>query len=437
MTYKRSVSASPHQLLTESVWSIRMPELRFGPGSCEELGFQVGDLGVSPPATGIVITDETLTEHGHTDRIVTVLESAGYEIDVYDDCEREPSISDVEECLSFVRDRTGEEGYDFYVGLGGGSCLDTAKTTRTVVANGGSPLDYIAEPTGKGERIAERGPPLILLPTTAGTGSEISPIAVLAVEEKNIKEAISDNNVRADVAVLDPSLTTTLPPEMTAASAMDALGHAIEGYSTHHYTELLRPENPSDRPVYAGRTPMTEMCSEKAIELLSGNVRKAVHNGESLEARSNMLLGALLGAIAGLSAGAHLCHAIAYPVGNRYHTFHGETVAALTPATTLGYNAASDPERFARVARMLGADTSGLGKRAAADAAREEYVRLQQDLNVVPSGLTELAGIGEDDVDWLAEQTISTQERLLRCNPRPVTVEDVRTVLLDALDNWE
>ena len=120
-----------------------------------------------------------------------------------------------------------------------------------------------------------------------------------------------------------------------------------------------------------------------------------------------MLQGALFGAIAGLTARASLCHAMAYPVGNRYHTYHGETIAALTPASTLGYNAGSDPERFARLARRL------------------------------PSGLAELAGVDEDDVDWLARQTVETQQRLLRCNPRPVTEADVHDVFVDALYNWE
>jgi len=188
--------------------------------------------------------------------------------------------------------------------------------------------------------------------------------------------------------------------------------------------------------VYAGRTGFTELFSQRAIELLAGNVRRAVNNGDDLQAREAMLTGALYGAIAGLTAGASLCHAMAYPVGNRYHTYHGETIAALTPASTLGYNAASDPERFADIAAMLGAETDGLGTREAADLAREEFVRLQRDLGVLPSGLADLAGVTEEEVDALAERTVETQQRLLRCNPRPVTAEDVAGVFRDALHNW-
>jgi len=437
VSYERSVSADPHRLSPETVWEVRMPAIRVGAGAADELGYQLGQIGLSGEGRGLIVTDSDLVSLGHVDRVADELAADGFDVDVYDGVEREPSIEAVEECIGFVREETGEDGYDFYLGLGGGSCMDTAKATRAVVANGGDVLDYVAAPTGAGEDLTESGPPLILLPTTAGTGSEISPVAILSVPEKEIKEGISSTHVRADAAVLDPTLTTTLPPDLTAKTAMDALGHAIEGYTTHRYDDLLRPEDPADRPVYAGRTGFTEMFSEKAIDLLSSNVRPAVNNGDDIEARGAMLKGALFGAIAGLTAGASLAHAMAYPVGNNYHTYHGETIAALTPASTLGYNVASDPPRFANVAEMLGADTSGMSTREAADEAREEFVRLQRDLNVLPSGLNELTGITAEDTGALAESTVESQQRLLRCNPRPVTKADVEAVFNDALYNWE
>lgn len=436
MSFDRSVSADPHDLSAESVWHIDIPEVRFGRHAVDELAFQFRELGVDSDSRGLVVTDDGLVAAGHADRVSSHLAEEGFDVDVYDDSQREPSVAAVEDCIAFVRDET-DDGYDFYVGLGGGSCMDTAKTTRAVVANGGDPLDYVAEPTGSGEPLTESGPPLVLIPTTAGTGAEISPVAILSVPAEETKEGISSHHLRADAAVLDPTLTTTLPPDITAQTAMDALGHAIEGYTTHAYDSLLRATDPGARPVYAGRTPLTEMFSRKAIRLLSGSVRPAVHNGDNLDARENMLLGALFGAISGLTAGASLCHAMAYPVGNKYHTTHGETIAVLTPASTIDYNAASDPGRFAEVAELFGVETAGLTDSEAADALKAEYIQLQRDLGVLPSGLTELAGITADDVDWLAARTVDSQERLLRCNPRPVTEDDVREVFLDALSNWE
>lgn len=437
MSYDRSVSATPHELSPETVWEVQMPAICVGAKAAEELGYQLEQIGAESDQRGLIITDENLVSLGHVSRIVGEIEADGFEVDVFDSVEREPSISAINDCIEFVRQEAGNDGYDFYIGLGGGSCMDTAKATRAVVANGGNVLDYVAAPTGAGKALTQSGEPLVLLPTTAGTGSEISPVAILSVPEKNIKEGISSPHVRADAAVLDPTLTTTLPPDLTAKTAMDALGHAIEGYTTHRYDNLLRPEDPSDRPVYAGRTGFTEMFSEKAIELLSSNVRRVVNNGDDIAAREAMLKGALFGAIAGLTAGASLAHAMAYPVGNNYHTKHGETIAALTPASTLGYNVASDPPRFARVAEMLGADTSGMSTHQAANAAREEFIELQRDLNVLPSGLHELAGITTDDISELAESTVNSQQRLLRCNPRPVSEEDVEEVFRDALHNWE
>lgn len=437
MSYHRSVSATPHELSPETVWEVQMPAICVGAKAVEELGYQLEQIGAESNQRGLIITDENLVSLGHVSRIVGEIEADGFEVDVFDSVEREPSISAINDCIEFVREEAGNDGYDFYIGLGGGSCMDTAKATRAVVANGGNVLDYVAAPTGAGKALTQSGEPLVLLPTTAGTGSEISPVAILSVPEKNIKEGISSPHVRADAAVLDPTLTTTLPPDLTAKTAMDALGHAIEGYTTHRYDNLLRPEDPSDRPVYAGRTGFTEMFSEKAIELLSSNVRRVVNNGDDIAAREAMLKGALFGAIAGLTAGASLAHAMAYPVGNNYHTKHGETIAALTPASTLGYNVASDPPRFARVAEMLGADTSGMSTHQAANAAREEFIDLQRDLNVLPSGLHELAGITTDDISELAESTVNSQQRLLRCNPRPVSEEDVEEVFRNALHNWE
>lgn len=437
MSYHRSVSATPHELSPETVWEVQMPAICVGAKAVEELGYQLEQIGAESNQRGLIITDENLVSLGHVSRIVGEIEADGFEVDVFDSVEREPSISAINDCIEFVREEAGNDGYDFYIGLGGGSCMDTAKATRAVVANGGNVLDYVAAPTGAGKALTQSGEPLVLLPTTAGTGSEISPVAILSVPEKNIKEGISSPHVRADAAVLDPTLTTTLPPDLTAKTAMDALGHAIEGYTTHRYDNLLRPEDPSDRPVYAGRTGFTEMFSEKAIELLSSNVRRVVNNGDDIAAREAMLKGALFGAIAGLTAGASLAHAMAYPVGNNYHTKHGETIAALTPASTLGYNVASDPPRFARVAEMLGADTSGMSTHQAANAAREEFIELQRDLNVLPSGLHELAGITTDDISELAESTVNSQQRLLRCNPRPVSEEDVEEVFRNALHNWE
>lgn len=435
---RRSVSTPEHLLdQPETVWNLQLPQIRFGRHAIEELPHQLNQLDINPPAHGLLVTDETIASHGHIGTVQDELTKSGFDVEVYDQAKREPTLESVEHCISFVDRTTDGEGYDFYLGIGGGTCMDTAKAVRTVRANDGDIIDYISEPTGHGEFIEHSGSPLVLLPTTAGTGSEISPVALVDIPEKETKEAIASPYVRADAAVLDPTLSVTLPPDETALSAMDALGQAIEGYTTHPYDSLLRPAEPKERPVYAGRTPLTEIFSEKAIDLLYNNIRRATHNGDDLEARENMLLGALFGGIAALTAGSNLCHAMSYPVANKWHTYHGETIAVLTPASTFGYNTGSDPERFKKIAQMLNVNTSGMSAQEAADAAKEQYIQLQRDLNVVPSGLHELTGATEDDVDELARRCVEQQKRLIRCNPRLLREEDVADVYRDALYNWE
>jgi len=434
----RQISAPEHiSNQPETVWTLQLPKIRFGRGSTEELAHQLQGLGVAAPARGLLVTDSEIVSHGHSNQIKKVLEEAGFSTKTYDDVRREPSVTSIEDCLNHINEVAGEDGFDFYIGLGGGSCMDTAKAVRTIKANDGTVTDYISEPTGRGQDLKKSGAPLILMPTTAGTGSEISPVAIIDVPEKNTKEAIASQHVRADAAVLDPVYSVTLPSKETALIGMDALGQAIEGYITHSFDSLLRARTPTNRPVYAGRTPVTEMYSERAIELLYQNIRRATHNGDDIHARSDMLLGALFGGIAALTAGSNLCHAMSYPVANKWHTYHGETIAVLTPASTFEYNKGSNPARFETIAELFGVDTTGLSPHEAAEAAKQRFIQLQRDLNVVPSGLHELTGATEAHVSDLAERCITQQRRLLRCNPRSVSEDAIADVYRDALRNWE
>lgn len=420
----------------ETVWSMQIPEIRFGQGAINELTAQLELLDVYAPSQGLLITDETIASLGHANRIRDKLSNDGFNIDIFDKARREPSIDSINDCIDYIENNENGDGYDFYLGVGGGTCMDTAKVARTIRANEGEIIDYISKPTGKGENLNSSGEPLILLPTTAGTGSEISSVAIVDVPEQETKEGIASPYVRADAAVLDPTLSVTLPPDETALCGMDALGQAIEGYLTHSYDSLLHAPDPSERPIYAGRTPLTEMFCEKAIELLTGNLRRAVHNGDDIRARSKMMLGALYGGIAALTAGANLCHAMSYPVANKWKTHHGETIAVLTPATTFEYIAGSNPSRFEFISKCLGVDVDGLNDRELPTSAKEEYIHLQQDLNVIPRGLHQLTGADEEDVDELAKCCMQQQKRLLRCSPRLITEEQLSEIYRDALYNW-
>jgi alcohol dehydrogenase class IV len=414
----------------ETVWTMRPPALRFGRGATAELPAELRTQGVVPPATVLVVTDPTLRDGGHADAVRTGLDDAGYETALHVTPDAEPSA----ESVAAAADAAREEAFDAHVAVGGGSVLDTAKAGRVVAASGGAPTDYVAPPAGAGGTPTASGPPLVALPTTAGTGAEISSVAVFSVPDRPVKVGLSHPLVGADAAVLDPVLTRSLPPDLTAATAMDALGHAIETYTTLRYDALARPADPADRPGYAGRTGFGAACSRRAVDLVAGNVRRAVHNGDDLDARAALLEGAALSSIAGLTAGAGLCHAMAYPVGARYDAHHGATVAALTPASTLGHVAGAGPGRIADLAPAFGVADAG-DDRAVADRVREAHVRLQRDLGVLPSGLADL-GVEPADLDALARLTVETGERLLACSPRPADADEIRAVYEDALHNW-
>lgn len=424
------------QFESETVWQLDVPEIRFGRDAVRDLGYQLRTLGVDPGARGLAITDESIADIGHADRVRACAEDDGFELDVFDGVAREPTTADVQRCVEYARGADAD--YEFFVGLGGGSALDTAKVTRAVVENGGEVAEYAAERVGEARSIAPCETSLVAIPTTVGTPAQISMTAVVRSAEDGGKLPITDQEIRPDGTIADPTFTVTLPPDLTAETVMDALGPAIESYTAPSFSSRPRPDDPSRRLGPAGRTELTDVLNERAIRLISNNVRQVVHNGSDLEARTRVMRGSLFAAVAGRAAGVHLGHAAAYAVQELYHTRHSETVGVLTPACTLGYNVGSDPTRFERVAELLGADVDGLGTRDAADEAKREYVRLQRDLSVVPSGLAELAGVSDDEetLRELAVHTMETEQRLLRNAPALLTEDGLVEMYRDALHNW-
>lgn len=420
---------------SETVWHLALPEIRFGTDSIEDLAYQLGVLGCKTPASGLMITDEQITENGHVDKIREVLSGTGYEIEVFSGGRREPTIDDVEQCISSVS--PSGTNFDFYIGLGGGSIMDTTKIVRAVIENGGNVTDYVTEPIGNNKSVTRSDNPLVAIATTLGTPAQNSMAAVVKTGE-NKKAIISDPEIRPEGVILDPRLTITLPPDLTAQTVMDALGPAIEGYTTAPLRSRKRAVHPKSRQGHAGRTEFSDAFSEKAIHLLHQNVREAVHRGKDLTARTNVMLGGLFGAVAGRLSGTQLCHAMAYAVQNQYQTYHAETVGVLTPAATLGSNVASDPGRYRRVAELMGLNVDNLNDHEAARAAKSEFIQMQRDLEVFPSGLAELADIEEDEVilEELAEHTMESGQRLLRNAPRLITKDQLKETFRNSLYNW-
>lgn len=406
----------------DSVWDFAIADqIKFGTGATAELGDELESRAVERL---LVVTDEQLRDAGIVDDALESVPDA-VDVTVFDGVEPDPSV-DVYES---AREAAAECDPDGVVGVGGGSSLDVAKVTGAIAESSRDVLEYVAPPVGGGEPVPDSDVPVFAVPTTAGTGSESSPAAVVSLPDRELKVGISSRHLYPELAVVDPLLAVSLPPAITASSGMDALTHAIEAYTTRRFDAKAAPGRADERADYGGRTQLTDLYAEKAIDLISDSLRRAVNNGSDVEARRDMALGSLLAGIAFTNAGLGATHAMAYPVAGENHTPHGVTVAVLLPSV-MRYNASTAFDRYARIADLMGERVEDCSDREAADRAAAAVEALCDDIGI-PSGLAEL-GVERDDVSRLAEKTEEIQ-RLLVGNPRRATTEDLETIFENAL----
>lgn len=406
----------------DTVWDFAIADqIKFGNGAIGELGDELTNRDVT---SALIVTDTQLRDAGVVD---TVLESVpdSVDVDVFDGVQPDPDVGVYESAI----ETTVEVDPDGVVGVGGGSSLDVAKVAGTLAATDRDVLEYVAPPVGGGVSVPDSETVVFAVPTTAGTGSETSPAAVVSLPDRELKVGISSRHLYPTLAIVDPLLTVSLPPAITAASGMDALTHAIESYTTRRYDTKEAPEQANERPNYGGRTAVTDLFAEKAIELIGGSLQQAVNNGTDVEARRDMALGSLLAGIAFTNSGLGATHAMAYPVAGENHTPHGVTVAVLLPEV-MRYNAPTAFDRYGDIVTLLGGDAEGGSDRAVANRAATAVEALSSDIGI-PSGLEEL-GVEEDDVPRLAEKTEEIQ-RLLVGNPRRVSREDLEEIFTRAL----
>ena len=259
-----------------------MPPVLLGAGAARETGYHLTRLGVR---RALVVTDEVLARLGVPDPVVAAIRDAGVEVEVYAAPAGEPSVASMQAAAEHAR---GGD-FDGFVGLGGGSALDTVKAAALLATHGGEILDWVNPPIGGGRAVPGPLRPVVALPTTAGTGSEVTAVAVLDVPEHRVKTGISHQHLRPRLAICDPELTIGCPPAVTAAVGLDALMHAIEAYVSLPLDARPRPDDPGARPPYQGANPLADVWVERAIELGGRYLRRAVADGSDLEARHGML----------------------------------------------------------------------------------------------------------------------------------------------------
>ena len=370
----------------------------FGPGSIERLGSEAQLLKAKKV---LIITDSGVIQAGLLESVEKSLQSAGLPFTRFDEVEPDPRIEVVEKSV----EKAKKEGINLIIGLGGGSSLDIAKVTSILMNNPGKIDSFFGI-----DLVPNPGIPVILIPTTAGTGSEVTPIAILSDTKEKLKKGIVSPTLFPEVAIVDPKLTIGLPPSVTAFTGMDALTHAIEAYYSVNATDL------------------SDLLAFRAMELISKNLRMAYAYGENLTARSNMMEGSLLAGIAFANAGVGAVHAFAYPLGGEFHLAHGLTNTLMLPYL-MRYNILGCPNKFAQMAAAFGEKVAGLSELDGAEMAVKFVERLSDDIRV-PRRLRDV-GIPEKAIPGLAEAAMKVT-RLLANNPRKITLEDAIAVYKSA-----
>ena len=373
-------------------FSITQPtQIHFGIKSIQNLHQVIRQLGGSKP---LVVIDPGLLNAGLDKKITGPLTDSGISFTIYNEVDPEPGLRLADKAAETARNND----CDCVVGAGGGSAMDIAKAAAILLTNGGRAVDYL----GLG-KIQKAGVPKIMVPTSAGTGAEVTFTAVFINEETGSKGGMNGDPLYPDAALLDPELTVSLPPNVTATTGLDALTHSLEAYTSIQ------------------AHPVSEMYSLQAIDLICANIRSAFADGRNLEARSNMLLASLLAGKALAMAGVGLVHAMAYPLGGLFGIPHGLANAVLLPYVT-EYNFIGNVRKHARLAFFFGFDIDGMPSRDAAGLTVEGLFQLNHDLEI-PSGLAKL-NIPEERIPEMADVAL-TVARPVENNPRRPTREDI------------
>jgi hydroxyacid-oxoacid transhydrogenase len=423
----------------ETVFTYAAPQLKFGAGAADEIGFDLAGLGVR---RAFLVTDAGVAATGSPDRVAAAIRSHGIEVLVFADVHVEPTDASIR----YAADAARQSGpWDGFVAVGGGSSIDTAKAVNLLTTNPGDLMDYVNAPVGGGRAPAQPLRPLIAVPTTTGTGSESTAICVLDVLDLKVKTGISHARLRPTLAVVDPLLTMSQPPQVTAASGMDIVCHALESYTAKPYTAFER-KRPEQRVPYCGANPVGDLWAEKALVLLAGALRTAVADGTDLRARTDLSMAATFAGMGFGNAGVHVPHANAYPVAGGVRRFrpsgypdaeplvpHGMAVCITAPAA-FGFTFDACPQRHVRAAELLAGTRLDPAADEPARFLPDVLIGLMRDIGM-PNGIGAV-GYGAGDIDGLVAGALK-QQRLLATAPRPVSEDDLAEIFTRSLTLWE
>ncbi len=422
----------------DAAFSVDASAVTFGPGAILEVGSEARALGVHRVA---LFTDARLVGLSTVTDARQSLEKAGCDVVVYDQVRVEPTDHSFREAAKFARDGK----FDGYVSVGGGSVIDTCKAALLYATYPAEIDVYVPAPMGQGRDIPGPLPVHVACPTTTGTGSECTGIAVFDDTTRNAKSAVASRRLKPTKAIVDPSATRTLPASVVAASGFDVISHALESYTARSFGSRTKPQNPALRPMSQGANPWSDMGCLKALELAGRYFLRAVKDASDDEAREAMAWAATLAGIAFGNAGVHIPHAMSYAVAGLRHSFsmpgyptneplvpHGVAVIVNAPSVFRAFGS-TNPDRHLEVAKLLGADVRGAWRDDAGDVLAGQVCRLMQAAGM-PNGVSGV-GYGSEDIEALAASTM-TQTRLVSNAPRAVDEALVVSLFRSALSYW-
>ncbi len=422
----------------ETILTFTTVPLKLGFGAADEVGFEAKRLGARRV---LLCTDRNVRATGHPDRIRNIIEKEGMGVEIYDGVHVEPT----DESFDKVANDLKGNKFDLYVAVGGGSTIDTTKAANLLVTYPAPVMEYVNKPIGHARPVPGPLKPTLVLPTTSGTGSETTPVSVLDILEMRVKTGISHPQLRPTMALLDPLLTVSMSPELTASTGMDVLTHALESYTCLPFDKRQRPDHPSQRPAYVGANIFSDIFCVKAIEIVGKYLRRAVADPYDLEARWHMMVGSTLAGIGFGNAGVHIPHSMAYPIGGMVRDYrpagydvdevmvpHGQAVSITAPAA-FRFTAPVWPKKHAHAAELLGLNSKGMSVKEAALSLSDQVIELMKDIGF-PNGLNQM-GFSEGDIPQIVEGTLKQQRLLVGC-PRQVGQKELTQIAKDAMKYW-
>lgn len=423
----------------ETAFTMDTSSIKYGPGVTREVGHDMAQFDVRRV---MVVTDPNLADSEPVRIVCEALKAEGIDTVLFDQVRVEPTDVSFKQAIAFAVNGN----FDGYVAVGGGSTIDTAKAVNLYATWPTDDfLDYVNPPIGNGKPVPGNLKPLIAVPTTAGTGSETTGVAIFDLLEMHAKTGIAHRALRPVMGIIDPHNTATLSPMAAACSGLDVLSHAIESLTAMPFSQRPAPVSSALRPAYQGANPISDIWSSQAIEIVARYLLRAINDPDDIEARGQMLLAASFAGIGFGNAGVHLPHGMSYPVSGMVRDYrpagyevdypiipHGMSVILNAPAV-FRFTAQANPARHLYAASLLGVDVSAAADEAAGDILADAIIQIMKDTGM-PNGLSAV-GFTEADVDVLAEGTLP-QHRVTKLSPRPADKDDLMGLFRAGLRYW-